>query len=181
MSWTRRQYVTHEQLEERLEEIYERIEHMATQADVDALTAELDSVSSDIQTASASIQAEINALAQANPGLDISKLQAAAAPLDAAVQGLGNLKPVLQAPPPAPVPAQAQSVYTVDAGNVVDTTQWTATGEETTDTPPKPLYTYAGDTAPGDKKGDGLGGVWHLYTGATQPVAPPAPGSAPSV
>lgn len=26
----------------------------------------------------------------------------------------------------------------------------------------KPLYTFAGDTVPGDVKGDGLGGVWHL-------------------
>lgn len=24
-----------------------------------------------------------------------------------------------------------------------------------------PLYTYAGDTAPGQVKGNGLGGVWH--------------------
>ncbi len=26
----------------------------------------------------------------------------------------------------------------------------------------KPLYTYAGDTAPGDVKGDGVGGTWHV-------------------
>ena len=26
----------------------------------------------------------------------------------------------------------------------------------------KPLYTYAGDTAPGDTKGDGVGGTWHV-------------------
>lgn len=26
----------------------------------------------------------------------------------------------------------------------------------------KPLYFYVGDSAPGDIKGDGLGGVWHL-------------------
>ena len=25
-----------------------------------------------------------------------------------------------------------------------------------------PLYTYAGDVAPGDVNGDGIGGVWHL-------------------
>jgi predicted lipoprotein with Yx(FWY)xxD motif len=25
----------------------------------------------------------------------------------------------------------------------------------------KPLYTYAADTAPGDTKGDGVGGIWH--------------------
>ena len=26
----------------------------------------------------------------------------------------------------------------------------------------KPLYTFAGDHNPGDKNGDGLGGVWHV-------------------
>lgn len=26
----------------------------------------------------------------------------------------------------------------------------------------QPLYLYVGDAAPGDKTGDGLGGVWHL-------------------
>jgi predicted lipoprotein with Yx(FWY)xxD motif len=26
----------------------------------------------------------------------------------------------------------------------------------------KPLYTYAADTGPGDTKGDGVGGVWHV-------------------
>ncbi|MDQ3641747.1 MAG: hypothetical protein M3450_09910 [Actinomycetota bacterium] len=26
----------------------------------------------------------------------------------------------------------------------------------------KPLYTYAGDTAPGETKGDGVGGTWHV-------------------
>ena len=26
----------------------------------------------------------------------------------------------------------------------------------------KPLYTYAGDTAPGEVKGDGVGGTWHV-------------------
>jgi predicted lipoprotein with Yx(FWY)xxD motif len=28
----------------------------------------------------------------------------------------------------------------------------------------KPLYYYAPDTAPGDKGGDGIGGVWHVAT-----------------
>lgn len=26
----------------------------------------------------------------------------------------------------------------------------------------KPLYTYSADTAPGDTKGDGVGGIWHI-------------------
>jgi len=28
-----------------------------------------------------------------------------------------------------------------------------------------PLYTYSGDTAPGQATGNGLGGVWHVITG----------------
>lgn len=28
-----------------------------------------------------------------------------------------------------------------------------------------PLYTYAGDTGPGDTEGSGVGGVWHVITG----------------
>ena len=32
----------------------------------------------------------------------------------------------------------------------------------------KPLYTYAADTAPGDVKGDGVGGTWHV----AKPAAP---------
>jgi len=42
-----------------------------------------------------------------------------------------------------------------------------------------PLYTYAGDTAPGQAKGNGLntsGGVWHEMTVS----GAPAPGSSPS-
>jgi predicted lipoprotein with Yx(FWY)xxD motif len=26
----------------------------------------------------------------------------------------------------------------------------------------RPLYTYAGDKKPGDTKGDGLSGIWHV-------------------
>jgi predicted lipoprotein with Yx(FWY)xxD motif len=40
-----------------------------------------------------------------------------------------------------------------------------------------PLYFFAGDSAPGDTNGDGVGGVWHLATTAsTLPTAaPPTP------
>ncbi len=31
----------------------------------------------------------------------------------------------------------------------------------------KPLYTYTADTAPGDVKGDGVGGTWHVAKPAT--------------
>lgn len=72
---------------------------MATQADIDALTAEINQVATDVDTAKTQLQAEIDALADANPGLDVSALQAAVAPLDGAVVALGELKPTPPAPP----------------------------------------------------------------------------------
>jgi predicted lipoprotein with Yx(FWY)xxD motif len=49
----------------------------------------------------------------------------------------------------------------------------------------QPLYFYSPDTQPGDTKGDGVGGVWHVVkvaaTGAAAPApaAQPAPGNLP--
>jgi predicted lipoprotein with Yx(FWY)xxD motif len=31
----------------------------------------------------------------------------------------------------------------------------------------QPLYHYAGDSAPGDKNGDGIGGIWHIVSAGT--------------
>ena len=53
--------------------------------------------------------------------------------------------------------AQAQGEF----GLVADTRQWTMNG--------KPLYYYVGDAKPGDRTGDGQGGVWHAVT--SRPVA----------
>jgi hypothetical protein len=76
------------------------------QADVDALTAQVDQVTADLTTAQAAIQTEIDALSAANPGVDLTALQAAVAPLDAAVVALGGLTPTPPVAPPAP-PAPA--------------------------------------------------------------------------
>ena len=38
----------------------------------------------------------------------------------------------------------------------------------------KPLYTFAGDEAPGDAEGDGLGGVWHAVRLRPSEPQPPA-------
>lgn len=46
-------------------------------------------------------------------------------------------------------------------GLIADTRQWTING--------KPLYYYVGDTKPGDRTGDGQGGVWHVV--GSKPVA----------
>jgi predicted lipoprotein with Yx(FWY)xxD motif len=36
----------------------------------------------------------------------------------------------------------------------------------------RPLYTFAGDQAPGDAEGDGLGGVWHAVRPGVGPSRP---------
>lgn len=66
---------------------------MASQADVDAITAELGQVSTDLVTAQTTLQAEIDALAAANPTVDVTALKAAADELDPAVQKLSGLVP----------------------------------------------------------------------------------------
>jgi predicted lipoprotein with Yx(FWY)xxD motif len=38
----------------------------------------------------------------------------------------------------------------------------------------KPLYYYAGDTAAGDSKGDGVGGVWSIAAVGASPASQPA-------
>ena len=43
-----------------------------------------------------------------------------------------------------------------------------------------PLYYFAGDSAPGDKNGDGVGRIWHLATAATGATASAAPSATPS-
>lgn len=41
-----------------------------------------------------------------------------------------------------------------------------------------PLYYFAGDSKPGDKNGDGVGGIWHLATTASLPITVSAAPSA---
>jgi uncharacterized phage infection (PIP) family protein YhgE len=96
-------YVTHAQLTESLlafyDHILERMQAMAdaTQADIDNLTSQVQQVATDLTDAQSKLQAEIDSLA--GQGVDVTALQAAVAPLDTAVQALGNLQPT---PPPAP-------------------------------------------------------------------------------
>jgi predicted lipoprotein with Yx(FWY)xxD motif len=79
--------------------------------------------------------------------------------------------------PPVKGPATAGSGVTGTLGTITrpdGTTQATYDGH--------PLYTYAGDTAPGQAKGNGLnlsGGVWHEVTvsGAAAPAASPSASS----
>ena len=73
--------------------IERQLTHMATQTDVDALTTAVGQVSTDLATAQTTLQAEIDSLAAANPALDLTALQAAVAPVDAAAVALAGLKP----------------------------------------------------------------------------------------
>lgn len=57
--------------------------------------------------------------------------------------------------------AKADAQAAGEFGLVADTRQWTVNG--------KPLYYYVGDAKPGDRTGDGQGGVWHAVT--SRPVA----------
>lgn len=43
-----------------------------------------------------------------------------------------------------------------------------------------PLYYFAGDSAPGDTNGDGVGGVWHLARASVTASPSAAPGSPPA-
>ncbi len=43
-----------------------------------------------------------------------------------------------------------------------------------------PLYTYVGDHGPGDTKGDGVGGVWHVITGNVLTSSPSSSGRSSS-
>lgn len=86
------------ELEGRVSEI-ER-QQMSTQADVDAVVVQVGEVAADLATAHTTLQAEIDALATANPAIDVAALQAAVAPLDQAAKDLGAIVPT---PPAAPV------------------------------------------------------------------------------
>jgi biotin operon repressor len=84
-----------ERLEARLNR---RINRMAdaTQADIDNLTSQVQQVATDLDSSRSKLQAEIDSLAA--QGVDVTSLQEAVAPLDSAVQALGDLQPT---PPPA--------------------------------------------------------------------------------
>jgi hypothetical protein len=93
----RSRYVTTAQLAAALAPLNQRINLMATQADVDAITTQVTQVATDLATAKTDLQAEIDKLAKQNPAIDLTALQGAVAPLDAAVVALETLAPT----PPA--------------------------------------------------------------------------------
>jgi hypothetical protein len=67
--------------------------------------------------------------------------------------------PTVEAPVTVVSPG-SKSTYTFDGDpSTVDHTEWPDAGKRADGTP---LFTFAGDTAPGDAKG--VGGPWHLDT-----------------
>jgi hypothetical protein len=92
-----------------LREVWEAIidlrkNQVSLQEEINGITTELDQVATDIASVQATLQTEIDNLAAANPGVDLSGLRTAVAPLDAAVQALGKLEPTPAAPPAETAP-----------------------------------------------------------------------------
>ena len=59
--------------------------------------------------------------------------------------------------------AKPEAAAKGEFGLISGTRQWTVNG--------KPLYYFAGDAKPGDRNGDGQGGVWHVIS--SKPGAKP--------
>lgn len=93
--------VTIDDLNAAVANLNERITLMAnaTQQDIDNLTTQITQVATDLSGAQSKLQAEIDSLA--NQGVNVTALQAAVAPLDAAVNTLGGLQPTPAPAPPA--------------------------------------------------------------------------------
>lgn len=92
-------------------------QQMSLQEEINAITSELEKVSGDIATVQTNLQSEIDNLAAQNPSVNLSNLRNAVAPLDAAVQALGKLEPVVPTPPtpetpPASTPAEQAAAET---------------------------------------------------------------------
>ena len=70
--------------------------------------------------------------------------------------------------------AKPEAAPAGEFGLVAETRQWTMNG--------KPLYYYVGDAKPGDRTGDGQGGVWHMVTAkrAAAKVQPTAKAGGPN-
>jgi ABC-type transporter Mla subunit MlaD len=100
MLWAMFGYVTRQEFKRAIQALNERIDGMASQqAAIDAITAQLGQVSTDLESARTTLQTEIDNLAAANPGVDVTALQNAAAALDPAVQSLAGLTPTPAEPP----------------------------------------------------------------------------------
>lgn len=138
-------------------------------AKVSGESAELGQVVTGLQNATAQIAA-LQAQLAGGSTVTEADLEALTQSIAQVAQGAADATSAAVAGTQPPAPAQ-RSVYTTDGDpSAVDATSWPGTGLQTTESPPRPVFFYAGDTSPGDKNGDGVGGVWHLYTGQTAPA-----------
>lgn len=174
-----------------------------TQAHLDEVVDDLDAVFDDLEAELATLKAQPAAAA-----VDFSKADAlvakarAAAPPPAPIAPAAPVTPTAPPadnspaaqPPPSTATASganpqatapqgsvgARPVYTYDADpTTVDTTEWKPAGLTTTDG--HPLWFFSGDQA-GDigARGDGINGVWHVYTGKTLGPVQPDTGQSPA-
>lgn len=114
-------------------------------------------------TALATIIAELKAQHAAGAPLDFTKADAfvAAAQAEATTDA-----PAVVTPPVVTPPAPAATLYEHASASSFDPAQWPLAAVKAADG--TALYTFAGDTAPGDALG--ASPDWTVYTGATQPV-----------
>lgn len=86
-------------IERSLAELHRKVDRlMATQAEIDAMVADIEAKVGALGTAADAIKAEIAALQNANPALDLSGLTKAVADLDTAAADVAAIPPA----PPAP-------------------------------------------------------------------------------
>lgn len=84
-----------------LRKIEERTRHMANQDDITRLTAAVTASTEKVTTATTAIRQDIADLKDANPGLDVTALEASVSELGTAVGGLETLDAENPVPPSA--------------------------------------------------------------------------------
>lgn len=87
-------FITRREYQHQIEKIYRRIsELMSSQDDLTKLTDGLAQVETDLVASQAALQAELDQVAAANPGVDLSDALTLVGQLDTHVQAIGDLKP----------------------------------------------------------------------------------------
>lgn len=177
---------------ESLEERVERLERMS--AEMDQAMSDLAQVVHDTVVAEQGMEHQLVVLEDSIASGNMATQGAAVAALKAAVSTLKAALPAPAAPPtsgapaidptsgapvssgaavsptgvvPAPVEVVTsgpRTLYTHESANPFDTTVWVEVNK-TSDG--RPVYTFSGDTAPGDTKG--ASADWVVYTGTTAP------------
>jgi len=150
------------------------IDMTAQQTDFDQAFSNLSSAVGTLITDFQQLNTKIQNLPPSGPSpAQVQEIQTLSAQVQAALPASSPVAPTV--PSPSPVETVARTEYTFDGDpTTVDAATWPLAPDKTPEG--KPLYYYAGDTAPGDARGDGQGGgIWHIYHA---PVTPPTPAAA---